>query len=260
VAADDEVALKPWWSAEDSIGNAAVEERICELVNAERKQKDLGELVMDPALRTAARQHSREMVEEGYFSHTSPHAAWAHPSDRAYRAGYWEAYVAENIIYLAGGPPLSDDEVAEEFVNGAHGWMLSSGHRHNILDGQYVETGVGVFVKNGKYYATQLFGKRFYDLSELTLEDAGDGYVLSGRAKLLGETSQVRVARDGDLLDRVDVHRGRSFTFKVTLPKDGRHRVGLHPARDERSYWLKFVLYLDTKQPLESALIMPYED
>lgn len=41
------------------------------------------------------------------------------------------------------------------------GWMKSAGHKKNIL-GDFEETGVGVAIsKEGQFYITQLFAKRY---------------------------------------------------------------------------------------------------
>lgn len=53
---------------------------------------------------------------------------------------------------ICDGEPL---EIAEELV---HGWMESEGHRKNILDPRYKETGVGIMEDFGDtFLATQVF-------------------------------------------------------------------------------------------------------
>ncbi len=49
------------------------------------------------------------------------------------------------------------DEIAAEMVNG---WMASPGHRKNILEAQFDESGVGIAVVNTYIIATQIFIKR----------------------------------------------------------------------------------------------------
>jgi len=51
----------------------------------------------------------------------------------------------------------SEKELAQEAVNG---WMNSAGHRRNILDGDFTESGVGIANVNGYMIATQVFIKR----------------------------------------------------------------------------------------------------
>lgn len=261
VCGEEAVALTPWWRPTDFDGVATVEQRLLDLTNAARRERRLPPLAVDPALTTAARQHSAEMLAERYFSHTSPHRLWARPADRAYRSGYWEAYVAENIVMLETSEGrIPDDQLADQLMFGDDGWMNSPGHRANILSEDYTRIGIGVAIRGGRHYATQLFGRHYYEFSELALRVAGNQLELAGRARLVGDTRRVHLALDKTLLEAIDVERGKAFRFKVLVPRDGRHRVGLHPMRDARSYWVKYCFYLDAREPPERALIMPFED
>lgn len=253
-------ALQPWWEAADHPGQAAVEEKLLEYTNLERKKAGQPPLTFNEQLRTAARQHSAEMLAEGYFNHTSPHRTWARPADRAYRAGYWEAFVAENIVYMEANYDLDPAELPDTFMYGEYGWMNSPGHKANILSGDYRELGIGVMVKGGKAYATQLFGQRYFDFESLELERVGDQYELSGRAKLIDQTDKIYVAVDGEILERIAVVEGQHFRFKVLLSKGARHIVSLNPAKSARSYWVRKVFFLDAANPPSHALIMPFEE
>lgn len=255
------VALRPWWTPDQFDGVAGAEQRLLELTNAARREHDLPAVTAHPSLQVAARQHSREMVQESYFAHEAPHAEWREPSQRAYRAGYWEAFVAENIIYLeTGRGRMADGPLADLFMNGEHGWMNSAGHRANILNRDYTHLGIGVFVEGSKHYATQLFGQHTYEFSDVGLEVTRGRYEVSGRARLTGADRKVYIALDQRVLQTVEARRGEWFGFRVAMPEaSGRHRIGLHPSKDARSYWLKFVFFVDTGQPAARAFTAPFD-
>jgi len=93
-------------------------------------------------LMRAARKHSQEMQDLGYFSHTSPTPEYRTPSMRAAREGYGGS-CSENIA-RAGSP------------EGAHkGWYNSSGHHRNMLGGHRV---IGLGRSKGGGLWTQMFG------------------------------------------------------------------------------------------------------
>ncbi len=96
-------------------------------------------------LGAAARFHSEDMATTGTFSHDSSDGT---PFDQRVASFYAESgYVGENI---AVGYP---DAWSVVFT----GWMCSSGHRANIMLGDYHELGTGVVASPGPYY-TQDFG------------------------------------------------------------------------------------------------------
>ncbi len=109
------------------------------LVNGERARFGTQALVEDPRLASAAFGHSQDMVDRGYFEHTSPtgqtlltriRASGFIPNDRV---GYT---VGENIAWgtLWLGTPRAI----------VRAWMDSSGHRANILNGDYRYSGIGI--------------------------------------------------------------------------------------------------------------------
>src|SRR5262249_27305309 len=96
----------------------------------------------------AARQHSADMADNKYFSHTGLDKST--PGTRIDQAGYdadkgW----AENIAY---GYPTPEAVMT--------GWMNSAGHRQNILDCGLKALGVGVArAADGTLYWAQDFGR-----------------------------------------------------------------------------------------------------
>ena len=118
------------------------ERRVVELVNVERAKQGLSALTLSSGLSDVAREKSRDMQRNGYFSHTSP--TYGSPFDMLRRFGISYNTAGENIAMGYSSP--------EAVVNG---WMNSAGHRANILSSSFSEIGVG-HISNGNYW-TQLF-------------------------------------------------------------------------------------------------------
>lgn len=124
---------------------SAYENRVLELVNAERKKAGLSSLKMNESLRNVARTKSQDMQKNKYFSHTSP--TYGSPFDMMKKFG---------ISYTMAGENIAMGQKTPEAVVTA--WMNSPGHRANILKAGYTEIGVG-YVSNGNYW-TQMFIKK----------------------------------------------------------------------------------------------------
>ena len=132
----------------------STEERILDLHNQVRADNGLSPLCVNPILTDAARAHSQDMLDEGYFSHTSPDGE-TYPA-RLERfgytsTGYGDYAVGENIGEGSGslGEP---DAIFEK-------WMNSSDHRDNILSEGFQEIGIGARVGNVTMYTVD-FGTR----------------------------------------------------------------------------------------------------
>jgi uncharacterized protein YkwD len=127
-------------------------DRLIELVNQERAQNGCAALAKNTALMNAAQAHSTDMALNDFFSHTGSDGS--SPATRATRAGYVWSAIGENIAAGYSSP--------ESVVQA---WMNSSGHRANILNCAYRDTGVGYYylandLGNVRYYHywTQMFG------------------------------------------------------------------------------------------------------
>lgn len=116
-----------------------LELRIVELVNSKRKVAGLNPLQIDNRLGEMAREKSKDMVVNGFFSHKSP--AYGSPFQMMRTFGITFQYAGENIA--------SGYRTPEEVVKG---WMDSPGHRANILKPEYTHIGIGYFYKNRGQY------------------------------------------------------------------------------------------------------------
>lgn len=118
------------------------EERSCVYATNEyRMMFGLKALKVFEPLVQAARGHSTEMLQLGFFDHNSPTPANRTPSMRCKRAG--ATFAGENIA------------MGMQSGRGAfNAWYTSSGHHRNMLTKTHRSIGIG---RNGKYW-TQNFG------------------------------------------------------------------------------------------------------
>jgi uncharacterized protein YkwD len=122
------------------LSQSAMEGSIACLINEERTAYGIRPVQPDVALRRAALSHSSEMVQQGYFEHTSP--AGVTFLDRIEATGYlrgartWE--VGENLVW--GNGPLS---TPQSLVTS---WMNSPPHRENLLRARFREIGIAAVV------------------------------------------------------------------------------------------------------------------
>lgn len=108
------------------------------LHNQVRAERGLPTLRENRRLRKAALAHSRDMVRDGFFEHTTPEGTTM--VDRILRARYvredqgWA--LGENLAWGTGS--LGTPRGAVE------SWMDSPGHRENLLRRSYRDVGIGI--------------------------------------------------------------------------------------------------------------------
>ena len=125
--------------------NPGYEERVVQLVNAERARYGLDALYMDSRISDVARLKSKDMADLNYFSHYSPTYGMA--SDMLLRFG---------INYSAWGENIASGQDTPEIV--VSQWMNSPSHRENILSPYFPFIGVGYYVgADGTPFWTQMF-------------------------------------------------------------------------------------------------------
>ena len=123
------------------------EVKFLKLINAERTKNGLSELKFNEELLKLARLKAKDLVDNNYFSHTSP--TYGSPFDMMKTYGITYKTAGENI---AGNPSLQGAVTA---------WMNSEGHRANILSNAYNYTGIGIVdsPKYGKVMVQMFIGK-----------------------------------------------------------------------------------------------------
>lgn len=136
----------------DSNYISEIEQAIFQRVNAERSAAGLPALSYNNTMEHYARIKSKDMGDNGYFSHEDKQGnlitAQMKADGVSYRA--W----GENIAYIQG--INSNSALATKFMDN---WMNSSGHRANILSTNFSSIGIGVYKIGNTYYATQEFYK-----------------------------------------------------------------------------------------------------
>lgn len=118
-------------------------QQVFALVNQARAQAGCNPLTDDPRLNQAAQQHSDDMANRDYFSHTTP-----------------DGVTFDQREVAAGYPSPGGENIAAGYTSAQavmNGWMNSSGHRANILNCGFVAIGIGLDT-NGWYW-TQDFGR-----------------------------------------------------------------------------------------------------
>lgn len=129
----------------------AMKQDIVDRTNVLRREQGISALTVNAKLMQAAQVRAEEMAASGIYSHTRP-------DGRKNTTVTDCPYVGENIHRIADWA-LQGKSVSEVAV---WSWNLSSGHRSNLLEKNYAETGVGLargVNDNGDacWYCVQLF-------------------------------------------------------------------------------------------------------
>ncbi|MBO4913654.1 MAG: hypothetical protein J5449_00470 [Oscillospiraceae bacterium] len=128
--------------AEDTV--SAYEREVARLVNIEREKAGLAPLELDAELSRVARMKSQDMHDRGYFDHNSP----------TYGTPY-QLMKSQGVRYNVAGENIAMGYRTPEAVVSA--WMVSPGHRANILKASYTKIGVG-YVADGNYWTQHFIG------------------------------------------------------------------------------------------------------
>lgn len=123
--------------------------RVIELVNEERVARGKHPLEINDELMENAMVRAEEASE--YFSHTRPDGR---NCGTAITVRY--SLAAEN---LHGGGRLSRDTLEVMADETLEGWIHSAGHKKNMLDSRFRETGVGVYITDQSYTVSQYYIK-----------------------------------------------------------------------------------------------------
>ena len=118
------------------LGTVALEQSVLCVINEQRRAAGIAPVRSNPKLAQAAARHSNDMVQNGFFSHTSPGGATF--IDRISATGYMRGarswLVGENLVWGTGhlSTPASVVDV----------WMDSPPHRANLLRARFREIGL----------------------------------------------------------------------------------------------------------------------
>jgi len=131
---------------QSSVSMTADEQKMFNSVNQERAKVGLPALKANGELLKLARLKAQDMINKGYFDHTSP--TYGSPFDMMKAAGVSYRYAGEN---LAGAPTVDTAHI---------NLMNSPGHRANILNANFKEVGIGIINGGpyGKMYVQMFIG------------------------------------------------------------------------------------------------------
>lgn len=146
VVSEDTENLKNEMYADSSeVLKEGFEYQLFDLTNASRVEHGLNPLTWDEHVRKTAREHSDDMAQNAYFSHTN--LAGQSPFDRMKE---------DEIQFLVAGENLAYGQFSSIFAH--EGLMNSIGHRENILQTEFEFLGVGVaFNTDSQPYFTENF-------------------------------------------------------------------------------------------------------
>lgn len=123
------------------------EEEFLKSINEIRVKNNLPELIIDDAVQNVARLKAQDIIENNYFSHTSP--KYGTP---------FEMLSSSSINYKTA----SENIAGNSTISGAiSSWMNSDSHKSNILSNDFNYTGVAVVHSNtyGKVLVQMFIGK-----------------------------------------------------------------------------------------------------
>lgn len=146
-AAQGPAPRRPAPSPPQSPEMARLEEEVARRIDAAREREKLPPLLTDPVMSGLARDFSRLMAQEGFFSHTAPSGETFEQRIRA--AGVRYSQIAENLFMSVGAV-----DPAERAVKS---WLESTGHRGNLLQPRFTHTGIGAWRNGERVYVTQQF-------------------------------------------------------------------------------------------------------
>lgn len=146
VAPQSEELVKLNFKVQNGKEDTASEQEMFRMVNTERAKAGVQLLAFDDTLTQAARAHSKDMFQRGYFSHYTPEGV--SPFDRMDGFDIEYSFAGENLA-LAPSTELA-----------MQGLMRSPGHRKNILSPNFGKVGIGVI--DGGIYG-KMYSQEFTD-------------------------------------------------------------------------------------------------
>lgn len=118
------------------------EKNIFKLINKERNKSNLSSLTLNNKLVQAAINKAKDLSENKYFDHNSENgkkfSSWIKET------GYEYSFIGENLA--------KDFNDSESIIKA---WLKSPGHKKNILNNNFTETGIAVYGN----IVVQIFGR-----------------------------------------------------------------------------------------------------
>lgn len=121
------------------------------LTNQARQDAGLPALSPEAGLTDLARLHSRNMCLDGFFDHQDLDGLRVDGRQRRYDPQLLQVAIGENLFLVERSDRIFNPEQVVE------GWLASPAHRENIMAPDFTHLGVGVFWRDERLYATQVF-------------------------------------------------------------------------------------------------------
>jgi uncharacterized protein YkwD len=126
----------------------ALEQQCLDEINQVRRRSGITRLRFYEELLPVAREYSRRMAEQNFFSHSDPDGRTVR--ERVDEADIRWRMIGENLAFSSG--------YINPVAASLHGWMQSPGHRRNILEADFNLTAIGVWITgDGTVYFTEIF-------------------------------------------------------------------------------------------------------
>ena len=124
--------------------NGSLSAQFLSLVNQARQQAGLGTLADSPVLDRLALAKAQDMVDYGYVAHYSPRLGW--PINQEQAAGFAAQSMGAENIAEAGSIQRAMIDL-----------MSDAGHKANLLDPAFTQTGIAVLPVTGGVLVEELF-------------------------------------------------------------------------------------------------------
>jgi uncharacterized protein YkwD len=139
---------KSYSESEADLSN--LEQQVYQRINAARNDHQAPLLSWNEKVAVEAKRHAKNMVDRGFYTHEDPERGEL--DKRLDDSGIDWIRCAENIYRENGLSKPVEDAVKS--------WLQSPGHRSNMLDTDFSETGIGAAAsRNGTIYIVQIFIK-----------------------------------------------------------------------------------------------------
>ncbi len=126
-----------------------LERKAFKFINEKRRDNGLTDLAWSEPAAKLARVHSENMAKYNFFSHKGVNGRMIDERAMDFGLEDWKS-IGENIAFCKGFSNPADFVVQR--------WMLSDGHRRNLLNSTWKESAIGMAKsEDGRYYFTQVF-------------------------------------------------------------------------------------------------------
>lgn len=127
----------------------SLEQQAFQIINQQRAENGMPALKWNENMARAARLHSDNMARLKFFDHRGMDGLTVNDRAKSITNRTWYL-ISENIAFNKGfGKPVE---------TACRHWMQSAGHRQNILDPDWTESGIGAAIAaDGTFYFTQVF-------------------------------------------------------------------------------------------------------